>query len=736
MGRTGTRARLGRVGSQPGRREPRRLIAWPRTQTEWHRKAPLLLVALAIGFNLWVLRAERIPLPNLNDSAVHASMIRWAHHRIVTGHLPLDGWYPYFDLGASRFHHYQSLPHILTAYFSLLFGTDRSFSWTLYVLLSAWPASVYWSARLFGLGRWRSALAALVSPLVSSFRSNGFEYGSFIWAGWGTWSQLWGMWLLPLAWATGWRAVAGKGRYAPAAAAIALTIAFHFLTGYLALLALGVWAVLVPSRVGRRLVRAGIVGAGALLISSFVLVPLISDAQWTVQSQLNRGTFYYDSFGARKVLHWLFTGRVFDAHRVPVLSILVAVGLIVSVARALRDERLRAILSVGVLSLLLYFGRPTLGPVLKLLPGSDDLFLNRYIMGVQLAGILMAGIALGSLGTLSVRLVRRLRSQPNVAVAMVVLIPALALILSPAWRERARVAARGAGWMAVQRAADSTDGADVDGLIRRAKATGGGRIYAGSRANWGSSFRVAFVPVYAWLTDRDADQIGFVRPGGSLSAPVEGQFDEKRAVHYDLFNVRYLILPVSRAPEVPARMIARRGRFVLWSVDAAGFVEVVDTVGPAIRADRTNMARQTSWFLRSELLRERRYPTVAFAGAPAAAPTLGRAERPSGSAGTVVKELDQLAEGAVRVEIVANRPAMVVLKATFDPRWRIRADGVNERPQMVAPSFVGRQVGRGTHTVVFTYVPYPGYWWLLGVGLITILALHLRDRQDAKERTE
>jgi hypothetical protein len=88
----------------------------------------------------------------------------------------------------------------------------------------------------------------------------------------------------------------------------------------------------------------------------------------------------------------------------------------------------------------------------------------------------------------------------------------------------------------------------------------------------------------------------------------------------------------------------------------------------------------------------------------------------------------------VRVEVVTSRPAMIVLKATFDPRWGILVDGVNERPQMVAPSFVGRQVGPGTHTVVFTYVPYRGYWWLMGVGLITIVALHVGGRRRS-ERT-
>ena len=38
------------------------------------------------------------------------------------------------------------------------------------------------------------------------------------------------------------------------------------------------------------------------------------------QDEFSRGTFYYDSFGARRVLGWLVTGRIFDNHRFPVVE--------------------------------------------------------------------------------------------------------------------------------------------------------------------------------------------------------------------------------------------------------------------------------------------------------------------------------------------------------------------------------------------------------------------------------
>jgi hypothetical protein len=61
---------------------------------------PIVVVAIAVAFNLWVLRAESNPVSYPNDMAVHASMVEWAGGRIEGGHLPLDGWYPDLALGS------------------------------------------------------------------------------------------------------------------------------------------------------------------------------------------------------------------------------------------------------------------------------------------------------------------------------------------------------------------------------------------------------------------------------------------------------------------------------------------------------------------------------------------------------------------------------------------------------------------------------------------------------------
>src|SRR5436190_13930419 len=308
-------------------------------------------------------------------------MVNWAAGQIREGRVPLDGWFPNLSLGSAFFHHYQSLTEILTAYAARVFGeSDQStFLWILYLLLALWPISVYLGARLLDWERWPAAAAAAVSPLIVSAPGYGYEHGSYTFRGFGVYSQLWAMWLLPLAWGLTWRAVAHGKRYAAAAAALALTIACHFITGYLGILTVGVWViVLATSGFFQRVGRAAVATIGGLLVAAWVLVPLVGDTKWTTQSEFYKGSFFNDSYGAEKILGWLFTGRLFDNGHFPTVTIFFFAGVIVCLARARRDVRARALLGVFTLSLLLFFGRRTWGSLIDVLPGFHDVQIHRF----------------------------------------------------------------------------------------------------------------------------------------------------------------------------------------------------------------------------------------------------------------------------------------------------------------------------------------------------------------------
>ena len=663
----------------------------------------------------------------LNDEALHFEMVRWAVQQIHSGNaLPLDGWFPYLSLGDAQFSHYQSLPHLITAYMSLVFGSDSTERWAGYLLFALFPLSVYAGSRLLGWSSWAAGTAALVSPLLVSVTGYGYESFSYTWLGNGLWSQEWGMFLLPLAWGVSWRAVegTGRGKYALAALVVGLTIAMHFLTGYFALLSIGVFVIVVWRGVVPRIGRAAVVFGGAALVASWVVVPLISDGAYFNLSIFNQGTFWLNSYGAPQALGWLFTGQLFDYGRFPIVSLLVAVGTVVCICRFRSDRRARALLGLMAMSIVLFCGRQPFGFILNLLPGNGDLYLSRYMMGIQLAGELLAGIGLVWVGESAVRLAGSWRPRVRRVPLVAGLMAAAVLITLPAWVNRAAYAASDFTNVALQVDSDQTDGAALDVLINDIKARGGGRTYAGLPGNWGQQYAIGQVPVYAYLADKDVDEFGFTMRTPSLTADNEAYFNQADPAQYQLYNIRYLLMPVGMTSPVPATLLASSGRHRLYQVMTSGYLEVVDTSG-IVEANRGDMAAQTQPFLRSAAFQQGELATIAFNGSAAAAPTLPVGATPNAAAGTSTDVVDEAQDGFFAGTVTTTRTAAVILKVTYDPLWHATVDGIPAAPYMVVPGFVGVTVGPGQHSVVFQYVPYSHYGALLGIGAVTLLILGL-----------
>jgi hypothetical protein len=676
-------------------------------------------------FSLLTLSGELTTVAPPNDESVHFEMVRWAVQQIHDGHLlPLDGWFPYLSMGDAQFSHYQSLPHLITAYFSLVFGVDASVRWAGYLLFALFPISVYAGSRMLGWSSWAAGSAALLTPLLVSVTGYGYESFSYTWLGNGLWSQEWGMFLLPLAWGSSWRAVNGHGRgkYALAALVVGLSIAMHFLTGYFALLSIGVFVIVVWRGLLPRIGRAALVFGGAALVASWVIVPLVTGAAYFNLSEFNQNTFWLNSWGAPQVFGWLFTGQIFDSGRFPIVSLLVALGAIVCACRFRRDARSRALLGLMALSLVLFSGRPTFGLVLNLLPGNSDLLLHRYIMGVQLAGLMLAGVGLAWGGETALTLARRWRPQLRLVPVAAGLMAAAVLITLPAWFDRAAYAASDSSSIGVQVESDQTDGAALDVLINDIKARGDGRTYAGMPGNWGAQYEIGQVPVYQYLADNSVDELGFLLRTPSLVADNEAYFNQNDPEQFQLYGIRYILMPSTMKPPVPATLLATSGRHALWQVANSGYVEVVDTSG-IVEANSADMATQMQPFLRSPAFDHGELATVAFSGGAAAAPTLPIATTPSSPAGTSDDVLVQPQDGYFASEVVADRTAAVVLKATYDPGWQVTVDGRVATPYMVVPGFVAVTVSPGRHTVVFQYIAYSHYPLLLGIGIATLVML-------------
>ncbi len=717
------------TGARPARASATaRFAVWPpssgggRTAAWW----PLLLVAAAVGWNLASLRALTRGVAYLNDSSLHEQMVRFATAQLRGGHLPLTSWFPFLGEGSPQFLHYQSLPAILAGAVGLLTGPDVAFRWSLYLLLSLWPISVYLSARAFGAGRPAAAASAAMAPFLVSATGVGYEQHAYVWTGFGVWTQLWASWTLPLAWGFSWRAIRDGRGYLPAVLLTALTVALHFETGYLALSVLVVWPLVAGRPLVARLRRAAVVLGGSLLASAWVIVPLLTQREWAATNEIVRGTALENGYGASRVLGWLVSGQLLDHGRLPVVTVFAALGFGLAWLSWTSDADARALLVALAVCLLLAFGRTTFGSLVDLIPGSADLFFRRFMMGAQLVALLLAGRGAAWLAARGVRLLRARvpRWPPGLSLAAV-LVAAVA-VLAPAWLQVGAYDRDDGAAIAAQRRADDTEGTQLDRLVAVIERDGGGRTYAGMPSNWGQDFTVGAVPVFKYLESREVDEVGYTLRTASLMTDPEYYFDERNPGDYRLFGIHYLIIPSGARPPVPARRELRAGRYSLWTLPGAAGVLHAGTIIGTRSADRSDIGVRSIPLLNSRLAQAGDYLRVAFGQPGDRQPRLPQPS-PATPAGTVLAESDELQQGVAAASVRMRRAGVVVLSASFDPGWTATVDGRRQRTEMVAPALAATTVPAGTHRIIFRYRGWQDYPLLFAVGAAALLALVYTD---------
>lgn len=717
------------------------------------RKPPAawLPVAAVVAFTGWHLRAELSPGHYPHDGSFHLAYLEWATNRLSSGHSPLDGIFPDLGLGFPVFQHYQVVPYIVTAPVAWLFGVDGTYATVLFLLLALWPACVYGSARLLELDRRAAAGAAVAAAFVVSQPGYGFELGSYVWRGSGMWTQAWGMWLFALAIACAWRAVFRRRSLALAAGLLAATLTSHLLTGLLAVAVVLVWALAGGPRAHWRqtATRTAAVVLGGVLASSWLLVPAYVDRGATFFDNPG-GTFWRDSFGAGPVWSWLWRGEIFDAGRLPVLTLLVAVGVVVLAGAAWRRPGSRAaseraVLLLAGVSLVLFFGSSVVGPLVDRLPGREVVYLHRMIVGVHFGGILLAGAGAAVIAravtwlmtTTWERLIglgggsRRQRGaipRPLVAASVAGL---GVILLAPAWTQTARYLDESASMVDQQRAWEAGDGRDFAALVGIAQ-TQGGRLHAGTRGAWGEDYRIGFIPAYIELLNLGSPGVGFSGRVPALTERSEAVFSGDVAGQSEAFDVRWHIRPASMQSPPNGALVATRGRHRLWRVPTTGPVTLIDTT-PALVARREDAGVVSASFMGSTQPLSGSYPLLALDGArlPAATQSPGA----SGSLPNLVSDVTVDEDGnryAAMVE--APRRAAVLVKTTYHPRWRAEVDGRAAATMVVAPGLLAAEVPAGRHEVAVRYTGVPGFQraLLVALGVAALVTLARIDRRSRR----
>ena len=673
---------------------------------------PTLFTALAL------LPELTIAVPSNNDDATHFLLIQRASQALASGENVLDHWVPQLELGFPWFLYYQPLPALVVVLLHrALFGLVdllTVFNAVRYVLLVGFPLTVLWSLRRMGIGVAGAAVAAAAAPLLSGDFRYGFDYDSYVWRGFGMFTQLAAMHLSFVTVAIAWRALRTRGRTELVWTALALSalVLTHLIYAYMMAITLGVLAIAgAESRpdVVRRLARLAAAAIPGAVITAWLWLPFITQTAFLGASPYLQPE-KYDSYGAQQILTWLVTGDLMDHGRLPVITALVALGIVAAVI-ARRDPLARSALALFGIWLTLYFGRPTLDGLVSLLPMHDGLLLHRFIGSVELFAIVLVGIG----AAWAFERANAARSPRRFAFAG---LAALVLLL-PAIAERATFYSFNTTWM--RQTADAID-ADADAriVIASLRDQPSGRVFAGLRSSgFGPQldFGIPFNSVrFSDLLVFDAMPV-VAAPYSSLSlnADLFWDFAVDRPEDYQLFDVRYVIAPA--ATDMPAflRPITRTPRYVLYAAPTTGYATYGALIDrQSVTTQRGLFAINRAWFDGADGagLRFHRFDfpaavdgTTASASAGCASPTYGY-ERAQPS----------------RIDLLVGCPdaSTLVLKVTYHPNWRVTVDGRDTATFMVSPSFVGVALAPGEHFVTAEYRSTPVKTPLLIVGALVL----------------
>jgi hypothetical protein len=678
------------------------------------------LVAVPMIFTAIALLPElTIPVPSNNDDATHLQLIQRASQALASGENVLDHWVPQFELGFPWFIYYQPLPALVVVALqrALLGLVDllTVFNAVRYVLLVGFPLTVFWSLRRMGIPPTGAALAAAVAPLLSGDFRYGFDYDSYIWRGFGMFTQLSAMHLSFVTLAMGWQALqeGGRDRLVRAALALSALVLTHLLYSYMMAITLAIVAIVgVGSRadVVRRLLRLVGLATPAAFITAWLWLPFTMQAAFFGLSPYLQPE-KYDSYGAQKIIGWLITGDLLDHGRLPVITALVGLG--VAAAAITRTRLARSALALFLVWLILYFGRPTLDGLVSLLPMSGGLLLHRFIGSVELFAIVLVGI--GGAWAFD-------RLSPGGSVLRFALVGTAALVLLvPAMAERSTFYSYNTTWM--RQTMDAIN-ADVDArtIVASLRDQPPARVFAGLRSTgYGPqmNFRLPFNSArFSDLLLFDAfDVVAAPYASLSLNADLFWDFAIDRPEDYQLFNVRYVVAPTNAAVPSFLTPLTRTSRYILYSAPGTGYAiygALIDRQGLATQRDLFALNRP--WFNGPDVA-GLRFHHVDF---PAS--TNRASAETSGGCPDASYSYERGQPSRIDLLVSCPNASTLVLKVTYHPNWHVTVDGREAAIFMVSPSLVGVSLDAGSHFLTAEYRSTPLKTPLVIIGGVCLAA--------------
>jgi hypothetical protein len=692
------------------------------------RAALAVVIAVPMLFNAIALLPEiTIPIASNNDGADHFAYIQRADNAIATGQHPFDFWAPEMEFGFPPFLYYQHLPHLaIVALHRAIFWVDllTLFNLVRWLLLVTLPLTVAWSLRTLGVPTPGAVLAGAAAALVGGNGRFGIEYDSFVWRGWGMYTQLWAVHLTFLSLASVHAFLErGRGlvRTILLLAALALS---HLIWAYMTAISVLVLFLMGLRRATWRVraVRLATAGAAVALITAYLWLPFLTERAYLNVSQPYLPQWRFDSFGFGQIVSWIASGDLLDHARLPAFSLLLAVGI--GVAMRWRDRVAMLGLALLAVWVILWSGRTSLGGFADLLPFSHGLHVHRFVGGVDVAAVILIGIGAAAIW----RVMRADASARRGALAGGLF---LALLVPALW-ERADYYGWNTTWMTKTQDAIARD-RDVVGVVGALKELPPGRVYAGISDDWQK--QLDFVPFNSVRFPDLLNQSGLPRmakPYASLS--LEGDlaftFDVNDVREWDLFNVRYAVaLNGQRVPAFlsPLRVV---GKYTIYSAPTSGW----SAFAQSVRTQSASTDRDLFFALRGTLAADR--PSGLFVKYDYPAPSTTAESSEDKSAGCYASRhlaYERMQDDRYDALLGCDSgPSLVVLKVAYHPNWHVAVDDREVRTYLVSPGFIGFDVPQGMHFVTARYRSTPIKTPLVTVGALMVIGLIVFRRRFAR----
>lgn len=665
------------------------------------------MLIFAIGFNVWIYRAEPTAKIDPNDNTFQFALVDRTNQiwdvawRTKNFALLFDHWVPNWAEGYNLPYYYSHIPQILiVASWRLLHlgSLFQYYHWIIYLLLSIFPLSVFLALRITGLSWLTAGFGALIASQISTDGFYGLDPASYVWRGYGLSSQLFAMIWLPLA-----IAYAYRGKVLPAILTLAATTAGHLGIGIIACISVAIIAFR----------KAFWILGGAFLLLAYWIVPAYVHNNFHNFSVWDP-IWKFDSYGAPEVLTRLFNGDLFDFGRFPILTILVFIGLFVG----------RNFSLLFIFWLLMYFGN---------IPLLQEFHQSRFIVGVHLAGLFLIPIAL-----------EKIRLQWPAKVFIMI---ALGFLIYP---QTIRYAAHND--FLIKQANDNYSKSESDAIsllstLKELQKTKPGRVYSGRGGSWGRDFRVAETPYYMHLSTYGIPTVLWLPQTWSPNSDTEQYFSEDQVKDYALYNIRYVVTPLAQQPQSFWKLIKESPSWKLYEVATDGYIAT--GVRPAIvSSSKENFINVVRLWIQSDFSKLGLYPELTFDKDFPRSTGLSNfrmldevtyktpdnkthnlfAEVPiyqSDSKAHVVilsqeSDTDMLFKAKVEVKGDCTE-CIVVLRQTFHPSWKATIDGKPAQTLTVFPFNTAVQMNaQGIHEVAFSYQPSTLKVTLLFLGVLSL----------------